>query len=110
MRRAWAAFFRDWDVLLCPPAASPAWPNDQAGERHERVIPVNGSQVPVTDQMFWAGLASFYLLPGSVAPLGISEAGLPFGVQILGAAYDDRTTIAVARLLEKSRRRRWRRG
>lgn len=102
MRRAWGAFFRDWDVLLCPQAASPAFPHDQAGERHNRMIPVNGKQVPVTDQMFWAGLASFYLLPGTVAPLGVSKLGLPFGVQILGAMYDDRTTIEVARLLEKS--------
>ncbi len=102
MRRAWGAFFRDWDVLLCPPAASPAFPHDQKGERHERTIVVNGKHVPGTEQMFWAGLASFYLLPGTVAPLGLSRAGLPFGVQIVGAMYDDRTTIEVARLLEKS--------
>ncbi|MCC6719183.1 MAG: amidase [Acetobacteraceae bacterium] len=102
MRRAWAAFFRDWDVLLCPPAASPAFPIDQAGERHQRSIEVNGKRVPVIDQMFWAGLASFYQLPATVAPLGLSSTGLPFGVQVLGGLYDDRTTIAVAGLLEKS--------
>jgi len=100
MRRAWGAFFRDWDVLLTPPAASPAFAHDHAGERHQRTIAVNGRQVPVVEQMFWAGLASFYLLPGTVAPLGLSADGLPFGVQILGAMYDDRTTIEVARLLE----------
>jgi amidase len=102
MRRAWRDFFRDWDVVLCPQAASPAFPHDQAGERHNRTIPVNGKRVPVTDQMFWAGLASFYLLPGTVAPLGISADGLPFGVQILGGMYEDRTTIAVAGMLEKA--------
>ena len=36
MRRAWAAFFRDYDVFLCPAAASPAQPHDHAGERWER--------------------------------------------------------------------------
>jgi amidase len=102
MRLAWEAFFRDWDVLLCPQAASPAFPHDQTGERHERMIVVNGKRVPVTDQMFWAGLASFYLLPGTVAPLGMSAEGLPFGVQILGGMYEDRTTIAVAGMLEKA--------
>lgn len=102
MRKAWGDFFRDWDVVLCPQAASPAFPHDQAGERHERTIPVNGRRVPVTDQMFWAGLASFYLLPGTVAPLGLSAEGLPFGVQILGGMYEDRTTIAVAAMLEKA--------
>ena len=105
MRAAWAAFFGEWDVLLCPQAASPAFPHDQEGERHERTIEVNGRRVPVTDQMFWAGLASFYLLPGTVAPLGLSAEGLPFGVQILGGMYQDRTTIAVARLLERDWRR-----
>jgi amidase len=102
MIRAWEKFFQSWDVLLTPQAASPAFPHDQAGERHERTIEVNGARVPVTDQMFWAGLASFYLLPGTVAPLGLSKSGLPYGVQILGGIYQDRTTIEVAKLLEKS--------
>ena len=38
MRLAWDAFFEDWDVLLCPAAASAAFPHDQVGERHERTI------------------------------------------------------------------------
>ena len=33
MRRKWANFFRDFDVLLCPAAASAAQPHDQLGER-----------------------------------------------------------------------------
>ena len=101
MRRAWAAFFRDWDVFLCPPAASPAFPHDHAGERWERTIEVNGRRVPTTDQMFWAGISCFYLLPATVAPLGFSAGGLPFGVQIVGPQYGDRGTIQFARLMEK---------
>jgi len=100
MRRAWAAFFRDWDVFLCPAAASPAQPHDHAGERWERCITVNGHRVPATDQMFWAGISGFYLLPATAAPLGLSPDGLPVGVQIVGAQYADRTTIQVAKLLE----------
>ena len=100
MRRAWAAFFRDWDVFLCPAAASPAQPHDQEGERWERSITVNGHSVPATDQMFWAGLSCFYLLPATAAPLGVSPEGLPVGVQIVGAQYADRTTIQLAKLLE----------
>ena len=100
MRRAWAAFFEDWDVFLCPAAASAAPPHDQAGERWERTIIVNGKSVPTTDQMFWAGLSGFYLLPATAAPLGFSPEGLPIGVQIVGRQYGDRQTIALARLLE----------
>ena len=100
MRRQWAAFFRDYDVFLCPVGASPAQPHDHEGERWERSIAVNGHRVPATDQMFWAGISCFYLLPATAAPLGFSPDGLPVGVQIVGAQYADRTTIEVAKLLE----------
>ena len=75
MRRAWAEFFKDWDVFLCPAAASPAQPHDHAGERWERTIEVNGHRVPTTDQMFWAGISCFFLLPATVAPLGFHADG-----------------------------------
>jgi amidase len=100
MRRRWAAFFQDYDVFLCPVAASPAQPHDHVGERWERSITVNGHRVPATDQMFWSGISCFYLLPATAAPLGFSPDGLPIGVQIVGAQYADHTTIEVAKLLE----------
>jgi amidase len=100
MRRQWGAFFRDYDVFLCPVGASPAQPHDHEGERWERSITVNSHRVPATDQMFWAGISCFYLLAATAAPLGFSPDGLPVGVQIVGAQYADRTTIEVAKLLE----------
>ena len=38
LRRTFAAFFADYDILLCPAAASAAWPHDQEGERWQRKI------------------------------------------------------------------------
>ena len=61
MRLLWDQFFDDWDVMLCPAAASAAFPHDQQGERHERTIPVNGKHVPTTDQLFWAGYSGGFL-------------------------------------------------
>jgi amidase len=101
MRWRWAEFFRDYDLLLCPPAASAAFPHDQEGERHERTIAVNGRRVPTTDQLFWAGYPGMAFLPSTVAPAGFSRAGLPIGVQIVGPQYGDRTCIELARLLER---------
>jgi amidase len=101
MRLEWAHFFGEWDLLLCPAASSAAFPHDQQGERHERTIPVNGKQVPVTDQLFWAGYPGMVFLPGAVAPAGLTPEGLPVGVQIVGAQYQDRTCIEFARLLER---------
>jgi amidase len=101
MRHLWNAFFEDWDVLLCPAAASAAFPHDQAGERHERTIAVNGQQVPTTDQLFWAGYSGAFYLPSTVAPIGLTPQGLPSGVQIIARQYADFTAIRFAELLER---------
>jgi amidase len=101
MRWRWAEFFREWDVLLCPAAASAAFPHDHEGERHERTIEVNRRRVPTTDQLFWAGYSGVAYLPSTVAPAGFSRGGLPIGVQIVGPQYGDRTCIELARLLER---------
>ncbi len=101
LRNKWAAFFEDYDLLLCPAAASAARPHDRAGERYQRTIPINGDPAPVTDQLFWAGIASLTGLPASVAPIGLAENGLPVGVQIIGAEYGDLTCIGFARMLER---------
>ncbi len=42
MRLIWEQFFESYDILLCPTAASAAFPHDHVGERHERTISVNG--------------------------------------------------------------------
>ncbi len=101
MRWKWAEFFKEYDLLLCPAAASAAFPHDQQGLRHERTIEVNGRRVPTTDQLFWAGYSGMVYLPSTVAPAGFTKAGLPVGVQIIGPQYGDRTCIHLARLLER---------
>src|SRR5262245_30382862 len=101
MRRKWAEFFREWDLLLCPVAASAAFPHDHVGERYERTIEVNGRRVPTTDQLFWAGLTCMVYLPATVAPVGLTPSGLPVGVQIAGPQYGDRTCLTFAGLLEQ---------
>lgn len=99
LRRRWSHFFEEFDLLLCPPAASAAFPHDQNRERFDRTILVNGRDEDYNDQLFWAGLASLPYLPATVAPAGLTSAGLPVGVQIIGPYLEDRTTIAFARAL-----------
>jgi amidase len=101
MRLLWAEFFRDWDVLLCPAAATPAFPHNQEGERWERMIEVNGKPQPSTTQMFWAGYSGMCYLPSTVAPIALAGGKLPVGVQIVGPQYGDYLTIDAARLIEK---------
>jgi amidase len=101
-RRAWSAFFQEWDVLLCPPIATAALPHMQDGNTWERTMTVNGRTIAYNDMLFWPGLTCGYHLPASIAPLGFARSGLPLGVQIVGPIYGDRTTIAVAGVLEQA--------
>lgn len=98
LRVAWQQFFKDWDVLLCPVTATAAFPQDQS-DMNERTLQVNGEPRPYFEQVFWAGLATLCYLPSTVFPTGLSAAGLPIGLQAIGAEFDDRTTIEFARLM-----------
>ncbi len=101
MRHAWVEFFDDYDLLLCPAAATAAFPHNQKGERWERMVMVNGKPQPSTTQMFWAGYSGMAYLPSTVAPIGRTSEGLPVGVQIVGPQYADYACIEFARLLER---------
>jgi amidase len=101
-RRAWSAFFREWDVLLCPVIATAALPHRQDGATWDRKISIDGKEIAYNDMLFWPGLTCGYHLPGTVAPMGFTKAGLPLGVQVAGPIYGDRTTIAAAALLEQA--------
>ena len=101
LRYAFRDFFRDWDVFLCPAAASAAWPHDQSGERWQRKIQVNGAPVPTTDQLFWAGYSGVVYLPSVVGPAGLTRTGLPVGYQAIADFGHDRTALVFARLVER---------
>src|ERR1044072_6164111 len=103
MRLAFNAFFDDYDILLCPVAASAAFPHDHEdeGKRWRRRITVNNKRVSPTDQLFWAGYSGLVYLPSTVGPAGITPSGLPTGYQAVAAQGRDKTSIAVATLSEE---------
>lgn len=101
LRRQMNAFFADWDIIVCPAAASAAFPHDQTGERWQRLITVNNKRVPTTDQLFWAGYSGVVYLPSTVGPAGITRSGLPVGYQAIAASGRDRWATAFSRLVER---------
>jgi len=101
IRHRWDEFFHEYDLLLCPAAATPAFEHNQKGERWERMLMVNGKPQPSTTQMFWAGFSGMAGLPSTVAPAGLTADGLPVGVQIIGPQYGDLTCLRFAQLLER---------
>jgi len=104
MRLKFNAFFDDYDILLCPVAASAAFPHDHEheGKRWRRRITVNNKRVSPTDQLFWAGYSGLVYLPSTVGPAGITPSGLPTGYQAIARQGRDKTSIAFARLVEKA--------
>ena len=104
LRRQWAAFFEQHDLLICPVATTPAFVQNQQGERWERMIPVNGHSQPSTDALFWAGYPATFGLPATAVPLGLSPQGLPVGAQIVGPVFGDPECLRFAQWLEREYR------
>lgn len=103
LQRAWEELFISVDVLLCPVTPVGAYPHDprpdlvaDVDHRIARTIEVNGQPRPYLDQLVWTTVVGMARLPSTVAPIGLTPEGLPIGVQIVGPALADRTTIAFA--------------
>jgi len=101
IRLLWNDFFRDHDFLLCPGAAVAAYPQNQHGQRWERLIDVDGEPFLDTLQIFWMGFASLGCLPATQAPIALTANGLPTSVQIIGPQFADLSTIRFAQLIER---------
>jgi len=100
LRAAWRAFFEDWDILVCPQMATPAFPHDHR-PFGQRTINVDDEEQPYFKQLFWAGMIVNAYLPSTVFPTGLSRGGLPIGVQAVSAPYRDYRTIAFAGLIAR---------
>lgn len=101
LRAGWADFFRDYDAVLTPVSPVAAIPHDHSPDHARRTITVNGHPRPYTDQSTWTGLAGCVYLPAAVAPVGVTDEGLPVGMQIIAPYLEDRTAIDLARQLER---------
>jgi Asp-tRNA(Asn)/Glu-tRNA(Gln) amidotransferase A subunit family amidase len=86
---------RKYPILLCPPAAIPAF-------RHgERTWVIDGKTVEYLDA--WSYTEWFNLLgnPAAVVPVSQSPEGLPIGVQIVGRPWEEEQVLAVAGVIEE---------
>jgi amidase len=106
LMRAWAGFFGDYDVLLCPAVPVVAFPHMAEGsgvhsDQLFRRVTIDGEPAPYLD-FTWQGLALIANLPATVMPTGKFADGLPCGLQIIGPHREDRTVIRFAELGEQA--------
>jgi len=87
------AFLAGFDAWMLPVSAVPAFPHMRSGKSLE----VDGVPVPYTTAV--GSYAAPFNLTGSpavVVPAGHSAGGLPIGVQLVGARWNDDRLLAVA--------------
>ncbi|MEM7077574.1 MAG: amidase [Pseudomonadota bacterium] len=100
LRRAWDDFFAEWDILICPQMAVPAFPHDHR-KFGERETLVDNVAQPYFQQLFWAGIVINAYLPSTVFPTGLDKEGLPLGLQAVSAPYRDKRCIEFAHQISR---------
>jgi len=86
---------RNYPILLCPPAAIPAF-------RHgERSWTIEGETVNYLDAWSYTEWFNLLGLPAAVVPVSHSMDGLPIGVQIAGRPWEEEQVLAVAAALDR---------
>ncbi len=100
IRAQWRRFFEDFDAVIAPIHATPAFEHIDEPRWDQRTLMVDGQPTPFAYQTVWAGIASLAGLPATVVPAGRAADGLPVGVQVIGPWLEDRSTLAIARWVE----------
>jgi amidase len=101
LARHWQTVFSDFDIVLAPTFGTPAFPHEDEPNWNARKLKIDGQETPYGAQVAWPGVATFPGLPATAVPIAKNADGLPIGLQIIGAKFDDRTTLSFASLLEQ---------
>ena len=91
----WERFFESWDVFLAPAALTTAFAHGPPGTPQS----VNGEQVEYRRLFYPSTLFNCTGHPAAVIPLARDSAGLPIGLQLVGARWQDERLLAIAALL-----------
>lgn len=93
-------FFQTYDALIMPVSATPALLHNTKGGVLKRRMTVNGKSIPYASHLNWIALATALHLPAAVVPIGKTDAGLPYGLQIVGALGEDARVLDIAEAIE----------
>jgi amidase len=92
----WTAYYSDIDALILPPAITAAFTHREPGTP----IEVDGASVPYQALGGFLVFANLVGLPALVAPAGMTDDGLPIGIQIVGPRWSELRLLDIAQALE----------
>jgi Asp-tRNA(Asn)/Glu-tRNA(Gln) amidotransferase A subunit family amidase len=92
--------FENYDALITPGVSSPEVP---AENWQKDLLTVNGQEITDTDTAMTVLFNMFNRCPVLSVPAGMTDRGLPVGVQIVGRPYDDVMTFRIGSAIEKHR-------
>ncbi|MBU1375263.1 MAG: amidase [Alphaproteobacteria bacterium] len=96
-----AAFGR-WNVILAPISPVAAFPHDKRPFQKRKLTMSNGQEIPYPSMLTWISVATALRLPATAVPAGLTTAGLPVGVQLIGPLGGDARTLAVAQAIDEN--------
>ncbi len=100
-RALWQRYFEQFDVFLMPSSFTVAIHHQHEGDLFTRSIDTPDGKRPYLQLLPWMVTATLTGCPATVAPVGLTRAGLPVGLQIMGPFWEDATPIEFARLLAR---------
>jgi amidase len=92
--------FTRFDAILAPITPVTAFAHDHR-PFGERQIIIDGAPSPYGGLPLWSSIPTPTGNPATAMPIGLDDAGLPIGMQIIGPFLADHTTIAFAGLVER---------
>jgi len=87
---------RNYPVLLCPVASTPAW------KHGERAWMVDTQNVEYLDSVRYTQWFNTLGAPAAVVPVGRSAEGLPIGVQIVARPFEDEVALGIASIVDSA--------
>jgi amidase len=99
LRMLWQQHFSDVDLFLCPTTFTTAPRADDRPPTEPRTISTTSGLRSYRDLAAWISHPAIAGLPAMTVPAGLATDGLPVGLQVVGARYDDNTVITFAELL-----------
>jgi amidase len=96
------AVFSQFDAILAPVAPVTAFAHDHKAFNRRRLTLSDGAVAPYASMLGWIALATACRLPATVLPAGLTTAGLPVGVQLIGPRSSDAKLLSIAQAIDEN--------